>query len=301
MNHAINNQANIYWLASYPKSGNTWTRAFIANLLHEDPEPVDINELFTGAIASSREWVESALNFDIDELSHDEIDLLRPNAYRWLSQNLESPGYHKIHDAYIYLPNGEALIPAEATKGALCIIRNPLDLVISLANHNSCTIDKAIEHINNPGFSFCNKSGHINSQLRQKLLTWSEHIISWTTSPIFNIQIIRYEDMKHKPLDTFTKMANFLNLSSNKESIIQALAHCSIEKLQAQEKEKSFREKSAKSILFFRKGIVGDWQNILSEAQTNTIIKEHKVVMQRFGYLDEQGQPTTLIRKQIGK
>jgi len=283
-------QANIYWLASYPKSGNTWTRAFIANLLHEEPEPVDINEFHTGAIASGREWVEAALDFDINELSHDEIDLLRPAAYRWLSQKMKSPSYHKIHDAYTYLPNGEALIPAEATKGALCIIRNPLDIVISFAHHNNCSIDKAIANMGASNFSFCSGQKRMHNQLRQWLLSWSEHVISWVDAPNLNTLVVRYEDMKHSPLPTFTQIATFLELPNDKDLVIKALEHCTIEKLKAQEAENSFKERSVKAESFFRKGQVGDWQNTLTDGQIINLSNDHQNVMQRFGYLDAHNQ-----------
>jgi len=286
-------QANIYWLASYPKSGNTWTRAFIANVLHEEPEPVDINEFHTGAIASGREWVEAALDFDINELSHDEIDLLRPAAYRWLSQQLETPGYHKIHDAYTYLANDEPLIPIEATKGALYLVRNPLDVVVSFAHHNHCTIDKAIENMGNSKFAFCSGPKRIHNQLRQWLLSWSEHVISWADAPDINTLVIRYEDMKNTPIETFTHMATFLELPNDIDTVTAALEHCKIEKLQAQEAEKPFKEKSAKAESFFRKGQVGDWQNTLTDEQIKLLINDHRDLMQRFGYLDNHDQPIT--------
>ena len=37
--------AGIIWLASYPKSGNTWLRAFLHNLLRDPGRPYDINKL----------------------------------------------------------------------------------------------------------------------------------------------------------------------------------------------------------------------------------------------------------------
>ena len=291
MSRKLQLRGNIFWLASYPKSGNTWTRAFIANLLHEEPEPVDINEFHTGAIASGREWLESALDFDINELSQDEIDQLRPVAYNWLSQQLEAPGYHKCHDAYTHLPNGEALIPAAATRGALCIIRNPLDVAISFAHHSGSTIDKSIENMGKPDFSFCGGAKGYYNQLRQHLLSWSAHVTSWADATDLNRMVVRYEDMRLNPIETFTQIASFLKLPNDKKSITEALEHCRIEKLQAQEREKSFKEKSAKAASFFRKGIVGDWQETLTEQQIQTIISDHKTVMQRFGYLDSHGLP----------
>ena len=288
-------QPNIYWLASYPKSGNTWVRAFIANLLNEEPDAIDINAMHTGAIASARQWVESALDFDIDELSYDEIDRLRPNAYRWLSQQLDCPGYHKIHDAYTYLTNGEPLIPIDATKGALCIIRNPLDVSISLAHHSSLTIDEVIESIGSNNHAFCNNPKYFHNQLRQWILGWSDHVSSWVDAPNIKTQIVRYEDMKKAPLDTFTQIAAFLELPNDMNSITTALEHCKIENFQAQETLMPFREKKARTGKFFRKGIVGDWKETLTDAQIKTIIDDHRTVMQRFGYLDMQGQVSNLI------
>ena len=285
------NKGNIYWLASYPKSGNTWTRAFIANLLNENIGAVDINMLDTGAIASGRGWVENALDFDINELSHDEIDKLRPSAYCWLSQQITVPEYHKIHDAYTLLPNGQALIPKEATKGALYIMRNPLDVAVSFAHHLGCSIDQSITNMSKSNFSFAGKSDRSCNQLRQQLLSWSGHVTSWVDDNSLNRLVVRYEDMQVNPLNSFGKIARFLKLPSNDNQVLEALSHCRIDKLQAQEAKSAFKEKSAKAATFFRKGIVGDWQNTLTKSQINTLINDHREVMQRFGYLDAQEQP----------
>lgn len=284
--------SGIYWLASYPKSGNTWMRLFIANLSGEEKkQEVDINELRTGAIASGRGWVDEVLGFDIGALSHDEIDLLRPEVYRWSAEHAEKLEYHKVHDAYTSLPDGRDLIPAEATRGALYLLRNPLDVAISFAHHSNCTIDKAIDNMSKPDFAFCGGEKRLHNQLRQWLLSWSDHVLSWADAQQINRLMIRYEDMINEPLTTFTKVAAYLELPTDQDSIKQALENCAIEKLQKQEKEKGFKEKMATSKSFFRKGKAGDWQETLSEAQIQRIISDHSKVMKRFGYLDAEGHP----------
>ena len=285
----------IFWLASYPKSGNTWTRAFIANLRHEAPEEVDINALHTGAIASARGWIDEVLGFDSADLSHDEIDLLRPAVYRWHAKEVEAGGYHKIHDAYTHLPDGEPLIPAEATAGALCIIRNPLDVAISFAHHNHCTIDQSIANMGNPDFCFCKTTKGLSNQLRQKLLSWSGHVESWADAEELNRLVVRYEDMRGDSLATFTRICRFLELPDDEAQVQVALDRCAFEKLQQQEKEKGFCEKSPKHEAFFRKGKVGDWQETLSPEQIERIVADHHAVMKRFGYLDEAGNPVTAL------
>ncbi len=291
MNSKVSECGNIFWLASYPKSGNTWVRAFIANLQQGANRAIDINQLNTGEIASSREWVESALDFSISELSHDEIDRLRPHIYIWLSKKMRSPQYHKIHDAYIRLPDDQPLVPSAATRGALVIVRNPLDVAVSFAHHYGCSIDTAICNMGDPAFSFAGRLDKQHSQLRQQLLTWSEHIASWMDAEPLSRLVVRYEDMLANGTAEFTKIAQFLELPCTPEKIKKALGYCNFNALKLQEKGTSFREKSCVASQFFRKGVVGDWKSTLTEKQVHTVIADHKEVMMRLGYLNEKGQP----------
>jgi len=266
-------------------------RSFIANITHDNETEVDINEFNTGSISSSRGWIEEVLGFDIGALSQDEIDRLRPEVYRRTAQQATEYEYHKIHDAYTFLADGSALIPADATAGVLYILRNPLDVAISFAHHSNKSIDQVIEHMANPEFVFAKNIKQQNKQLRQRLLSWSMHVNSWVNATELNRLIVRYEDMKLLPQQTFTKVASFLKLPGDSAQVEQALSKCHIDKLQQQEKEKGFNEKSAKAESFFRKGIIGDWQQTLSKKQIETIVCHHSDMMQQFGYLDKSGQP----------
>lgn len=290
----MNKEPKLFWLASYPKSGNTWTRAFIANLLNEDTDPVDINDFNTGAIASGRSWVQEAFDFDIDELSHDEVDRLRPYAYQWLSEQAEAYEYHKTHDAYSYLDEAKTqpMFPVEASAGALVIIRNPLDVTVSFAHHNHSSIDQAIAKMNKPSSTFCGREDRLHNQLRQWLWTWSQFNQSWMQAPIPKM-VVRYEDMKQNPFETFTQIATFLKLPNDADNVTRAIEQCKIENLQQQEKQNPFKERPAKAKTFFRKGIVGDWQNKLSAEQVQAVIQAHRPLMEELGYLDRPSQEET--------
>ncbi len=68
----------LVWLASYPKSGNTWLRAFLHNLLRDEDEPVDINAFMQLSVGDTlREWYSEVAGGDIDELSDDDIAQLK--------------------------------------------------------------------------------------------------------------------------------------------------------------------------------------------------------------------------------
>lgn len=284
-------QGKFFWLASYPKSGNTWTRLFIGNLLNANEEPLSINALETGSIASSRLWVQAAFDFDINELSHDEVDRLRPYAYEWLSNQSDEFGYHKSHDAFTYLDGDKSrpMFPVAATAGALLIVRNPLDVVISFAHHSQKSIDTVIERISHSDSKLAGKTNKGQTQLRQRLLTWSEFNRSWMQAPIEK-KVIRYEDMIANPIRVFTEVAIFLRLPSDPDRVSRAVEQCRIETLQGQEKLHRFREKPITAKSFFRKGIAGDWKNTLSEKQVQTIVQAHYDLMLEMGYINENGE-----------
>lgn len=275
----------IYWLSSYPKSGNTWFRIFLANLLYADDSPMDINlveYLINDQMTTSRQWVDKACGFDSALLTHDELDELKPTLYS--AYGLAHPvSYHKLHKAYTYLDNGTPLIPAEGCLGAIYFIRNPLDVAISLANHFLCSIDDAIDIMSNHDFALY--------PLRQKFLSWSKHVASWVEAKHVNVCMLRYEDMVFEPQASFTKAVEFLALDVTKEKISQAISNSEFNKLKQVEEDVGFFEKPPRLERFFRKGIVGDWKNALNDEQIERVIEEHGKMMQRFGYLDEAKSP----------
>ena len=282
--------SGIYWLASYPKSGNTWFRSFLYNLQQDGDAPADINELATGGIASGRGWLDEVLGFDTAELDPDEVDRLRPSVYRWSLRDAEV-GYHKIHDAYTYTQDGEPLVSREATLGALYIVRNPLDVAPSNANHNQSTIDQAIARMGEAKYALCRTRKALPSQVRQQLLSWSQHVLSWIDAPELNCHVMRYEDMLSDPIASFTQATRFLGLAQAPEQIEKAIRFSDFKELSRQEEQKGFKERPTKTERFFRQGKSGGWRDKLSPEQVQRIVSDHGAVMQRMGYLDGAGNP----------
>lgn len=280
----------IYWLASYPKSGNTWFRTFLKNLTSNTDTPADINQLNTGSIASSRNWIDDVIGFDTSDLRQDEIENLRPHVYRWTHRSDEI-AYHKIHDAYTYTVEGRPLVDDVATLGALYIIRNPLDVAPSYANHRNSSIDDAIGFMADPAHALARSRKALPDQLLQFMGTWSEHVISWVDAEKLNVKVIRYEDMHATPSQTFGSAADFLGLEPDADRRDRAIAFSSFDIVAEQESRTGFRERPAKAARFFRKGTAGDWRTTLTDAQVARIIADHGAVMSRFGYLDSASQP----------
>ncbi len=282
--------SGIIWLASYPKSGNTWFRVFLGNLLGDSDEPASINRLGKTRIASSRLLFDDEIGFEASDLTADEIDRLRPELYIHLAQKVSGPVFMKIHDAYLYLDNNRPLIPRDATAGALYFIRNPLDVAVSFAHHSGWDYDTTIARMADNGFTSCEKSDRLHNQLRQKLLSWSSHVKSWVDQTPFDVHVVRYEDMHKNPFQTFAAASRAVGLDPSDDGILLALEHSSFQRLQAQEDVEGFIEKPPSAKKFFRSGKIGSWREELNDAQVRRIVEDHREVMQRFGYLNVHGE-----------
>lgn len=275
---------NIVWLASYPKSGNTWFRIFLSNLRSEKNVPIDINEIQTDGIFSSNSIFEKATGIHPNDLIPQEADAIRPDVFRYYSNRMDDFLFVKAHDAYTYLPNRQPLFPTDVSFGAIYFIRNPLDVAVSWAFHNGQTTEKADKNINK-NLTIANRKAKYPSQITQNLLTWKEHVNSWINNSEIPILVLRYEDMKQKPLETFKKAVQFLKWEYADDEIQKAIELSSFKNLKKQESEKGFRERLLKQKKFFRKGMVGDWKNHLTEKQVLDIIEFNQEIMMQFDYL----------------
>lgn len=282
----------IVWLASYPKSGNTWFRTFLTNFLQNGKTPANINHLKGGPIASGRLPFDEAVGYDSGEMTFDEIDHLRPEVYLHQARKAEETQYCKVHDAYTFLPDGRALIPAEATACALYFIRNPLDVAVSFAHHGGHDrFGRTIKQMGNNENSFCEVDATETLQLRQKLLTWSNHAKSWIEAPGIRVLPIRYEDMKLDGQKAFGDAIRFAGLPDDAERIAKAIRFSDFEEVKKQEESTGFGERTPRAKSFFRKGEIGSWRESLTPEQAAKVISDHSEMMRRFGYLDDKNEP----------
>lgn len=281
----------IVWLASYPKSGNTWFRVFLSNLLSKENHPADINNLFATPIASNRELFDEATGLSSSDLTPEEIDTLRSGVYEYAAKNSNELLFQKVHDAWLYSESGEPMFDSKVTKAVIYFIRNPLDVAVSFANHLNKPLDFTVNVMADESYAFSSSQNRLHNQLRQRLLSWSGHVKSWINESKLPVLVLRYEDMKSDTYNTFKKATDFIGLNVTENEIKQALQHSDIKEMQRQEAEKGFREKPANAASFFRKGIAGSWKTELPPELVRSICKNHKEIMIQFGYLDEFENP----------
>lgn len=274
----------IIWLASYPKSGNTWFRSFLTVLLKE--KEVDLNQMVSDGIFSGKNYVENILDLNSDYLSRQQIESYQRIAFCHLSATSKKRLFIKIHDAFTCSKvDGLPLIPEKPTQMAVYLLRNPLDVALSLANHIGKSAEKAIEqYIISPAGSFVPLKNSANNQFHQPLGTWSMHVESWLEKPAFPVHFIRYEDMKEKPFETFKAAVQAIGLEVSDEQIRFAIEETRFEKLQKKEQEKGFKEKQNPTSSFFFKGQVGRWKEELSTEHIEKIRLVNEPMMRHFGY-----------------
>ncbi len=273
---------NLIWLASYPKSGNTWMRAFIANLFANRERPVDINDLAMFAISESNpHHYELISGKPVSELDTETIARLRPVVQAKLASEYPDTRFVKIHSA-IMRHSGHPSVNLQVTAGAIYMVRNPLDVAVSFSHHLGVSIDDVISLMDRE-YALTTTT---TSDVAELIGSWSQHVRSWTGRPSASLHVVRYEDMLGNPLKAFGGVAKYLQVDVSKDRLTKAVRCASFKVLQDQEGRHGFNEQSPHAPRFFRSGQSGVWKQILTHNQVDTLVGRNKEQMAQFGYLD---------------
>ena len=284
--------SGIVWLASFPKSGNTWVRIFLNNFIANAEQAVSINQLDEGSHAGQRILFDRLIGVPSSDLLPAEVDRLRPAMYRAWAEEVEPPFFVKVHDAWRTTAAGDPLFPAAASGMAILIVRNPLDIVPSLANHAGIPIEAAIGRLNDPNYALAENKGALNRQLPQFVGNWSRHAASWLDQTDIPVHLLRYEDLLRDAEHGFCTLIQKVGLPRDHTRLKKAIRFSNFKQLKAAEAQEGFYEKPAASKAFFHSGRMGRWRELLNNDQVNRVVSAHHAMMCRLGYLDEAGNPT---------
>lgn len=283
---------SIFWLTSYPKSGNTWMRILLTNYIRNTSTPANINRLENISIASSRGLFDEWVGVEASTLDNNTIERLRPGVYRCMTRETCENIYIKTHESWHLTDCGEGLFPSSVTGGAIYILRNPLDMASSCANHWGVSIEQAVNNLCDPLFVQASTIEEMPDQLSQKIGSWSDHVSSWLDHSGLNVHLVRFEDLHRDPIAVFGKVIEFCHMPLDKERLVRAVNFSKFSELQNQESVNDFRERSPKACKpFFRRGQVGSWREELPVHLVQRLIDVHGKIMLRFKYLDENYQP----------
>lgn len=177
---------SLVWLASYPKSGNTWLRVFLRNYLFDRQTPMPINDVVrvieTDAAPMRYHAAAQALG-------------LRQTMLRRIVANGADLNMLKTHN-FNGKPDGRPLMPPPLTRAAVYVVRNPLDVACSLAQYLEVDLDEVADIMVDRRMVMASK-GRLCAQY---LCDWSTHVDSWAKAPKFPNCVLRYEDLHADPM-----------------------------------------------------------------------------------------------------
>jgi hypothetical protein len=285
----------IIWLASYPKSGNTWLRFFIISLLMGKKTNLNLNHLKAIRAYPEKSQFKGLLS---DVLDLDQV------AKNWISSqnqinhddSLRLLKTHNIFGKYKNYP----FTNNKNTLATIHIVRDPRNVVTSLKNHfNLGNYKDAKDFLFKKGQvltlsekekeKFLSKEKH---PLPQIIGSWKTHYLSWKSMKK-NYLLVKYEDLIQNPEDEFNRVASFLGKlfkhNFSKEVIDYAIKLSSFDKLERMEKEHGFTESSVNQDgtkqKFFYLGPKNDWKEMLNEKLVEEISTEFENEMKELNYL----------------
>jgi len=266
----------INWLASYPKSGNTWVRAFLE---HYEKGKIEINKMDTVVGDERIAFFQSVsaqpyYKFDLYEWA-----LVRPAALQmYLHMYCKKDKLIlKTHNAHAVI-GGIPLFPPLISGPSVYLVRNPLEVIPSFARHTGKDVDEMVSAVQETGHSF---SANVQKQsMIGFLCSWEAHVRSWTKAP--DTIVIRFEDLKENPEYWFTQILKQYGYEVNKTKILEAIDASSIDKLREQEKASGFDEAGRNDSFF------GGTKEKLNPSQVSEVIEAFGDVMDEYGYFDRE-------------
>ena len=263
----------IIWLASYPKSGNTWIRSFLSSYYYTKDGSFNFDLLKNINQYPNKEFFDQRITFPGEiskywKISQEKIIRNKKNIFL------------KTHNSLLSLNNFN-FTSSKYTKGAIYILRDPRNVLTSLKNHYSLTYNEALRFMtSDKKYIYDNRDNNKNDYSTFHFLSsWSNHYKSWTKTDLFPKLIIKYEDLIEEPNKTFKELIEFVNEISQLEKnydelkFKNALLNTNFEKLQHLEENNKFTEnvysKENSKIKFFDLGPNNNWKNQLNDEIKN--------------------------------
>lgn len=259
------------WLASYPKSGNTWVRTLVDALVSgSDPS---LNRLGEHSRARDALLSLSPSAFSVEEI-------LPLNRCAWLGRAPET-GFRMVKTHAAWLPGEDGYPTRWQPEGARAIylVRDPRDVAVSWAHHLATSQEQAV-NVMRDGMPF--NADRLDPM--SGLPSWSEHVRSWLDQDDVPTLVLSYEGLQEDTASCVLEIADWLALGVTRQEAEVAAERCGFTNLVAQETMTGFVEAPSHDRAFFRRGIVGAWRTELEPELVTRVEIEHGAMMERCGY-----------------
>ena len=266
----------ITWIASFPRSGNTWLRALIT--AYANGGEVDINQIMQTGDKEPM-YYGGILNQAINTWSMTDQAMLKPTAMMRMLEHAGNNLLLKTHD-YNREIAGVEQIPPYLSRAAIYIVRDPRDVALSFLNHYDMPdMDAALDNM---------LTDETLSRFPDKGLfvpqgSWQLHAASWLRKTPYPVHVLRYEDLLEQPFKEFGKVVRFLKIDFDAKLLKKSIQACEFSRMQKAEQKTGFQEGVGQ--VFFHKGQANRWQAELSQTHQDRIVKACREQMKAFNYL----------------
>ena len=278
----------IIWIASYPKSGNTYLRSFISSYFFSKKGKFDFDLLLNILQFPSLKFTKKNI-FSEDEASQNWIF----NQNQFFINNNNKVHFVKTHNTLDKF-NGNKFTTNQQTLGAIYIVRDPRNIVSSLTHHYSLNYDQAYHKIMDENASLLEKSLNNDYSNFTFLGSWSTHYKSWKNTTEFKTLFIKYEDLENNKYDTFKNVIKFINsikrnkLEIDEKKLLNSIRSTNFTNLKNKEQNEGFEESvissNGKKKPFFNLGFNNRWQKILPKNILTQLNKNLQKDLNDLGY-----------------
>jgi len=270
----------IIWIASYPKSGNTYLRSFLASYYYSEDGNFNFDQLL-----KIHQFPNIKFSKFDPKTNEEASKYWMFNQNTFFSKN--KLNLVKTHNC-LYPYEGNNFTSKNQTLGAIYVVRDPRNLITSLTHHYVIDYKEAIEKMSDENSSLLEKSHDNDYSNFTYLSSWSNHYKSWKNNSEFKTLFIKYEDLRKNKIEIFKKIIFFINevTGDNKkideQKFYNSIKTTSFSNLKNKELNEGFEEsvyskKTGKKINFFNLGFNNRWQKILPleiKNQINEIFKK---------------------------
>jgi len=276
----------IIWLASYPKSGNTWVRLFLNSLIFTKDTNVNINDIKIEQFPSRKYF--NGITNNIDDME----EFMQYCNIAQSKLNLDSKiKFFKTHNAF-WRTGIYSFTDDKNTMGIIHIVRDPRNVITSIKNHyNYENYEKALKFMEDEKNIIGIKGSTKEMDLPTLISSWKTHYNSWKNLTTLKSRyiLIKYEDLLKDPVNEFNKICSFISkiskLKFSEKNILKAVENTNFENLRKQEQSKGFKEAPKNNNKFFYLGPSNVWQNLLDKNIKDRLEINFKKEMQDLSYL----------------
>ena len=281
----------IFWIASYPKSGNTWLRSLLCAYYYSSDG--NFNQKLLKNISQFPQKHHFA-NFDYNPKIVTDTSRFWIKAQNEINRDSKLK-FFKTHNILGAINNNN-FTNKENSIGGIYLVRDPRNIITSLQNHFELNKDEALKFmLSEKKYLYDYNQANDFSDF-QFISSWEKNYKSWTKQDIFPIKVIKYEELMNNTFETFKEIILFIEkITKIKKIFIESKAKNSIQstsfnKMKKIEQSKGFNESvlsknHSKKIPFFHLGPKNDWKKIFNEDFIKNVTLKFKPLLKELNYI----------------